>query len=56
MHILHHVKLMTSNGFSIPLIHLEMIEERYEHKLEEILKEAPVRIEMNEATMNNGDT
>ena len=43
---------MTSNGFNVALIPLEMIEERYEHKLEEILKETPVRIEMNEATMN----
>ena len=44
---------MTSNGFSVPLIILEMIEEIYEHKLEEILKEALVRIEMNEATMSD---
>ena len=47
MLILHQVKLMTSNGFSIPLILLEKIEERYEHKLEEVLKETPVRIGMN---------
>ena len=38
---------MTSNGFSIPLLLLEMIEERYEHKLEEVLKETPIRIGMN---------
>ena len=53
MLILHQVKLMTNNGSSIPLILLEMIKEKYKHKLEEILKEAPVRIEMNEATMND---
>ena len=53
MFILHQVKLMTSNGSSIPLILLEMIKEKYKHKLEEILKEATVRIEMNEATMND---
>ena len=52
MLILHQVKLMTSNGSSIPLILLEMIKERYKHKLEEIMKEAPVRIEINEATKN----
>lgn len=47
MLILHQVNLMTSNGFSIPLILLENIEERYEHKLEQVLKETPVRVGMN---------
>ena len=52
MLILHQIKLMTSNGFSVALILLAMIEEIYEHKLEEILKETPVRMEMNETNMN----
>ena len=52
MLILHQAKLMTSNGSSIQLILLEMIKERYEHTLEEMLQETPVRFEMNEATMN----
>ena len=51
--ILHQIKFMTSNRSSIQIILLEKIEERYEHKLEEVLKETPVRIEMNEATMND---
>ena len=46
---------MTSNGFSISLILLEMNLGETERKapLEAKLKETPVKIEMNEATMND---